>query len=261
MKTKGTAHAGRTAKMKKILSRLCLVLLAIVAFRSWLRKTEAGNAEIIGGADTPTVAVLLPDAEASSGGQAAGGTSAVNDPVTVADVPDLSESPPAATVQADSQEQTEAAPPDDASATPPPPGWCGLNGGTPLLEEITEDTPTPSLPVTGAYTSKEDVALYIHLYGHLPENFITKAEAKKLGWGDTYGSVDDAAPGKSIGGDRFGNREGLLPKKKGRTYTECDIGTMGKKSRGAKRIVFSNDGLIYYTGDHYETFELLYGSE
>ena len=87
---------------------------------------------------------------------------------------------------------------------------------------------------------------------------LTKAQARELGWGDTYSSVDDAAPGKSIGGDRFGNREGLLPKKKGRTYTECDIGTMGKKSRGAKRIVFSNDGLIYYTDDHYESFEQLY---
>ena len=105
------------------------------------------------------------------------------------------------------------------------------------------------------------MALYIHSYGHLSANFITKAQARELGWGDTYSSVDDAAPGKSIGGDRFGNREGLLPKKKGRTYTECDIGTMGKKSRGAKRIVFSNDGLIYYTDDHYESFELLYGSE
>ena len=236
-------------KTRKILSIICLVLLAIVAVRSWMRKTEAGTAEIIGGADKPTVAVLLPDAEEAGTAAQAGESAGPEAP------------PPVTPVLADSPEQTEAAPPDDASAPLPPPGWCGLNGGTPLLEEITEDTPTPSLPVTGAYTSKEDVALYIHLYGHLPENFITKAEAKKLGWGDTYGSVDDAAPGKSIGGDRFGNREGLLPKKTGRTYTECDIGTMGKKSRGAKRIVFSNDGLVYYTGDHYETFELLYGSE
>lgn len=236
-------------KTRKILSIICLVLLAIVAVRSWMRKTEAGTAEIIGGADKPTVAVLLPDEGESS-------TAAHSNESAGPEAP-----PPVTPVLADSPEQTEAAPPDDASAPLPPPDWCGLNGGTPLLEEITEDTPTSSLPVTGAYTSKEDVALYIHLYGHLPENFITKAEAKKLGWGDTYGSVDDAAPGKSIGGDRFGNREGLLPKKTGRTYTECDIGTMGKKSRGAKRIVFSNDGLVYYTGDHYETFELLYGSE
>ena len=111
----------------------------------------------------------------------------------------------------------------------------------------------------GEYTSKEDVALYIHTYGKLPQNFIKKNEAKKLGW--EGGSLEPYAPGHSIGGDRFGNYEGLLPETEGRKYTECDIDTMGRSSRGAKRIVFSNDGLIYYTGDHYKSFELLYGEE
>ena len=109
----------------------------------------------------------------------------------------------------------------------------------------------------GSYTTKEDVALYIYIYGHLPENFITKDEARKLGW--EGGGLEDYAPGKCIGGDRFGNYEGLLPDAPGRKWTECDIGTLGRDSRGAKRIVFSNDGLIYYTDDHYESFELLYG--
>ena len=109
----------------------------------------------------------------------------------------------------------------------------------------------------GAYTSKEDVALYLHTYGRLPSNFITKSQAEKLGW--SGGGLEKIASGKCIGGDRFGNYEGLLPKKSGRTYTECDIDTLGKSSRGAKRIVFSNDGLIYYTEDHYESFTLLYG--
>ena len=67
--------------------------------------------------------------------------------------------------------------------------------------------------------------------------------------------------GKCIGGSRFGNYEDLLPEADGRTYTECDIDTLGADSRGAKRIVFSNDGLIYYTEDHYKSFELLYGEE
>lgn len=116
-----------------------------------------------------------------------------------------------------------------------------------------------SLDEDGWYTTKEDVALYLHLYQHLPDNFITKKEAQALGW--TGGSLEPYAPGCSIGGSRFGNYEGLLPDKKGRTWTECDIDTMGAKSRGPKRIVFSNDGLIYYTGDHYESFELLYGEE
>ncbi len=111
----------------------------------------------------------------------------------------------------------------------------------------------------GVYTTKDDVALYIYTYGELPSNFITKKEAQKLGW--EGGSLEPYAPGCCIGGSSFGNYEGKLPEKKGRTYTECDIDTLGKKSRGAKRIVFSNDGLIYYTGDHYETFELLYGEE
>lgn len=115
----------------------------------------------------------------------------------------------------------------------------------------------PAVSEDGTYSSKEDVALYIHLYGHLPSNYISKKDAEDLGW--PGGSLEPYAPGKCIGGSRFGNYEGLLPQAKGRTYTECDIDTMGAKSRGAKRIVFSNDGLIYYTEDHYETFELLYG--
>lgn len=135
----------------------------------------------------------------------------------------------------------------------------------PPSEEQTPEAPPaeeppaqePALDEDGSYTSKEDVSLYIHLYGRLPDNFITKKEAEALGW--SGGSLEPYAPGKCIGGSYFGNYEGLLPKKKGRSYTECDIDTLGKKSRGSKRIVFSNDGLIYYTEDHYNTFELLYG--
>ena len=115
----------------------------------------------------------------------------------------------------------------------------------------------PLIDENGSYTSKDDVALYIHTYGHLPYNFITKNEARELGW--EGGSVEDYAPGCSIGGDRFGNYEGILPE--GKKYTECDIDTLGRSSRGSRRIVFSNDGCIYYTDDHYETFELLYGEE
>jgi len=127
------------------------------------------------------------------------------------------------------------------------------------VDEATDNAADATIAEDGTYTSKDDVALYIHTYGHLPDNFITKKEAEKLGW--QGGSLEPYAPGKSIGGSRFGNYEGLLPEKDGRTYTECDIDTLGASKRGAKRIVFSNDGLIYYTGDHYETFELLYGEE
>lgn len=109
----------------------------------------------------------------------------------------------------------------------------------------------------GTYTSKDDVADYINTFGKLPANFITKKEAQKLGW--PGGSLEEYAPGMCIGGDYFGNYEGLLPAQKGRKYYECDIDTLGKSKRGAKRIIYSNDGLIYYTEDHYESFELLYG--
>ena len=109
------------------------------------------------------------------------------------------------------------------------------------------------------YDDKDGVALYLHLFGELPPHFITKKEAQKLGW--TSGEVEYYRSGAAIGGDYFGNYEGLLPKKKGRQYYECDIGTVGKKSRGAQRIIFSSDGLIYYTDDHYESFTLLYGEE
>ena len=127
-----------------------------------------------------------------------------------------------------------------------------------LEPESHEDTPCP-VDEDGEYWTKDEVALYIHLFGHLPKNYITKAEAERLGW--SGGSLEPYAPGCSIGGGRFGNYEGLLPAKKGRTYTECDIGTRGARRRGAKRIVFSNDGLIYYTDDHYESFTLLYGGD
>lgn len=118
------------------------------------------------------------------------------------------------------------------------------------------ETEAAALDPNGSYTTKEDVALYIHLYGRLPGNFITKSEARSYGW--SGGSLEPYAPGKCIGGDRFYNREGLLPG--GHTYYECDIGTLGSSGgRGAKRIVFSADGLVYYTGNHYGSFELLYG--
>ena len=125
--------------------------------------------------------------------------------------------------------------------------------------ETEPDEMQPLLDPDGWYYSAEDVALYLITYGELPGNFITKNEARELGW--EGGSVQKYKDGAAIGGDKFGNREGILPKASGRQYYECDIDTDGKSSRGAKRIVFSNDGLIYYTEDHYESFTLLYGEE
>jgi hypothetical protein len=154
----------------------------------------------------------------------------------------------------------------DAAEAPAPetettaPGEDGPNEvGDRSPEEPPYEEAIPAIDEDGYYTTKEDVALYIHTYGHLPDNFITKKEAEALGW--SGGGLDDYAYGCCIGGNRFGNYEGLLPEADGRKYTECDIDTMHASKRGAKRIVFSNDGLIYYTDDHYDSFTLLYGEE
>lgn len=130
----------------------------------------------------------------------------------------------------------------------------------PVIETQPPVEQAPALPEDGQYDDKDNVALYIHLYGKLPSNYVTKKDAEALyGW--QGGALDVIAPGKAIGGSYYGNYEGLLPDADGREWTECDIGTIGQTKRGAERIVFSNDGLIYYTPDHYESFELLYGEE
>ncbi len=133
---------------------------------------------------------------------------------------------------------------------------------TGLLEDdsLVDQDPTNLVDEEAYYTSKEDVSFYIHSFGKLPNNFITKKEAMKLGWDSSKGNLWDVTDKKSIGGDRFGNREGRLPKSKNRQYYECDIDYDGGY-RGAKRIVYSDDGLVYFTEDHYDNFTLLYGDE
>lgn len=156
------------------------------------------------------------------------------------------------------ESETDSQPTEEAPVTAAPDTEVPTTQAQPTLQPTTE-APEARIDEDGWYDSKEEVALYIHTYGHLPGNYITKKDAEALGW--PGGSLEPYAPGKSIGGGRFGNYEGLLPDAPGRKWTECDIDTAGARSRGAKRIVFSNDGLIYYTGDHYESFELLYGED
>lgn len=107
---------------------------------------------------------------------------------------------------------------------------------------------------SGWYQTMEEVAVYLTQYKSLPDNYLTKQEAERLGWNASAGNLWSVANGKSIGGNRYGNYEGLLPVSRGRTWTECDIDYNGKR-RNSKRIVFSNDGLIYYTSDHYSSFD------
>lgn len=167
----------------------------------------------------------------------------------------LVETTPAETTLAEttSQEQTTAATSPITESAPPQTTTVKPEETAP--PETTAEK--PSVEKDGSYTTPEDVAEYIHTFGTLPKNFITKSEAKALGWDSSKGNLWDVANGKSIGGDYFGNYEGLLPKANGRKYTECDVNYSGGY-RGSERIIFSNDGLIYYTNDHYQTFTQLY---
>ena len=171
---------------------------------------------------------------------------------TAASTPEATATPTPEATATPTPEATEP-PTPEATATPTPEATA-----TPTPEPTATPTPEPvqvtaAIDANGSYTSKDDVALYIHTYGTLPGNFITKKEAQALGW--SGGGLDAYAPGKCIGGDYFGNYEGRLPDGK---YHECDIDTLGKSSRGAKRIIYSDTGAIYYTDDHYETFTQLY---
>ena len=134
-------------------------------------------------------------------------------------------------------------------------------GGNASSNQLSDDKwDDPTVEKDGWYSTKDEVALYIYTYGELPDNYITKNEARDLGWDSSKGNLWDVAEGMSIGGDRYYNNDDQLPEEKGRKYYECDINYEGGY-RGAERIVFSNDGLIYYTDDHYETFDCLYGEE
>ena len=170
---------------------------------------------------------------------------------------DSAVTPSAPSVAASTEAQNLAASSPKASAKPDPaPAKPKADAQKPSANSASDTEEEELLPEDGSYTTKEDVALYLHQYGHLPSNFITKKEARAAGW--PGGSLEEYFPGMCIGGDYFGNYEGKLPKAKGRTWTECDINTLGKRSRGAERIIFSNDGLIYYTDDHYESYTQLY---
>lgn len=129
--------------------------------------------------------------------------------------------------------------------------------GTAVSTSAAETAAESTVEEDQTYNTKDEVALYLHTYGHLPDNYITKKQAERLGWNSKKGNLDEVAPGKSIGGSHFGNYEGQLPEQEGRKYYECDINYEGGY-RGADRLIYSNDGLVFYTGDHYKTFEQLY---
>ena len=134
----------------------------------------------------------------------------------------------------------------------------------PTSEPTAEPEPAPSnepeitISEDDVYDTKDEVALYIYTFHHLPSCFMTKKEARKKGW--TSGALNRTIKGMCIGGDYFGNYEGLLPDT-GEDYYECDIDTMHSRSRGAKRIIYTLDGDVWYTEDHYESYVQLYDGD
>lgn len=226
-------------KFKRTIAAWLLLLAMLMSTGCGYVTYEIDAGNIIGGGDGPT-SIIVEDTQESS---QVSETSENSEETPQAESKESSE----ATTQAESKESSEATPQAESKE----------NSEETTQTEFRESSlESELLDPDGSYTTCEDVALYIETYKELPDNFITKNEARKLGW--EGGSLEPYAPGKCIGGDKFGNREGILPKEKGRTYRECDIDTLGAESRGAKRIVYSNDGLIYYTEDHYESFTLLY---
>lgn len=208
---------------KYIASWLMILALVMCTGCGYLTYTTFETAEVIGGGDGPTSIIVASEADSVDVESGEVGIEATDSEVSS---------------EVASTENSEVASIESIE----------MNSDAESEEEL--------LDPDGSYTTCEDVALYLETYDKLPGNFITKNEARELGW--EGGSLEPYAPGKCIGGDKFGNFEGLLPKENGRTYKECDIDTLGAESRGAKRIVYSNDGLIYYTDDHYESFTLLY---
>ena len=204
---------------KSRLFRFLAVLIALLT--ALLSLGGCTQDEVIDTALSVLDAVLTDAGESSSGGQSA--------------PPESANAPP--------QSETESQPPEPPSDS--------------SSQAVEPEPDSPSVDEDGWYSDKDSVALYLHTYGRLPGNYLTKKEAASLGWDSRKGNLWEVAEGMSIGGDSFGNREGLLPNANGRKWYECDINYQGG-FRGAERILYSNDGLIYYTGDHYQSYTQLY---
>ncbi len=226
--------------MKKI-----IVLILALALVLGLFAGCGGAAELPGNGADPQTQTILPVEEAEP----------VQLPVEEETTPPAEEAEPAG----------EEQPAEEAQE--PPEEYAGQDDELELDDEPLqepeetppEETPAevpeePAVTEDGSYTAPEDVALYIHLFGHLPANYITKNEARDLGWVSSEGNLWDVAPGMSIGGDRFGNYEGLLPEG---SYRECDVNYAGG-FRGGERLIYGSDGSVWYTNDHYESFTQLY---
>ena len=226
--------------------------------------SSAGSSEL--GASAASSAAPVDGGQESSSGQAPSAEPASSQAASsqVASSQETSSQPgsSASAQSGDTSERAESSQPS-GNADQASPASSSLDEAVRSSSEVEESqagqpgASNVSVSEDGTYTSKEEVAAYIHEFGHLPSNYISKSKAKKAGWVSSEGNLDKVLPGMSIGGSVFYNDEGVLPDAPGRNWTECDINYEGGY-RGAERIVFSDDGLVFYTGDHYKTFEQLY---
>lgn len=112
-------------------------------------------------------------------------------------------------------------------------------------------------PAIDQLTRADLVADYLHSYQYLPDYYIKKSHARQLGWQPSKGNLCEVLPGKAIGGDHFSNREAKLPNKTGRQWFEADVNYQCGR-RSTDRLLYSSDGLIFVTQDHYRSFRRLF---
>ena len=240
-------NQNNTSSTVRVLSLALLVALVVIAALSFALCSRTNS-------DT---AAQVPTQQATSDTTSASATNSESS------APAASAQDSSSSVQSNWDEVTDDEPDYSQQTSEPEQTSSSSSSATSSAQSAETSQSSASTPAAGSidengtYTSKDEVALYIHTYGHLPSNYINKTKARKAGWESKKGNLADVLPGMSIGGSEFYNNEGQLPDAAGRRWTECDINyTSGY--RGAERIVFSNDGLIFYTSDHYKTFEQLY---
>ncbi|MBW7981665.1 ribonuclease domain-containing protein [Enterobacillus tribolii] len=127
--------------------------------------------------------------------------------------------------------------------------WMNLRGNA----EVRADEDAGSTESIEQLTRQDKVVSYVQQHQRLPDYYITKKQARSAGWDARSGNLCDVLPGRAIGGDRFANREGRLPDKAKRVWREADINYRCGR-RDADRLLYSSDGLIYVTKDHYRNF-------
>lgn len=139
--------------------------------------------------------------------------------------------------------------------------WCAhrstnapVQPEAPAKRQAPSQTQNEAPGSVDALTKEAVVVPYVKKNGRLPDYYLTKQEARQQGWIAAEGNLCAVLPGRAIGGDRFSNREKTLPEKKGRNWYEADINYHCGR-RNADRLLFSNDGLVFITKDHYKTFE------